>query len=121
MNAAQIGMRCGDKKAGSLTHSILSDNWYVIVLPASYGSCCGGTYLQWQEECDTADTRGRLEKYFLPKFGDRLVSGPTGAVIPTWISAARGLENALTSGRGGGSPRPERFVSRTRTVRREVR
>jgi hypothetical protein len=26
-------MRCGDKKAGSLTYSILSDNWYVIVLP----------------------------------------------------------------------------------------
>ena len=25
-------MRCGDKKAGSLTYSILSDNWYVIVL-----------------------------------------------------------------------------------------
>ena len=33
MNAAQIGMRCGDKKAGSLTYSNLSDNWYVIVLP----------------------------------------------------------------------------------------
>jgi hypothetical protein len=33
LNAAQIGMRCGDKKAGSLTYSILSDNWYVIVLP----------------------------------------------------------------------------------------
>jgi hypothetical protein len=42
LNAAQIGMRCGDKKAGSLTYSILSDNWYVIVLQASYGSCCGG-------------------------------------------------------------------------------
>ena len=47
----------------------------------------------------------------LAKVGDRLVSGLTGAVTPTWISAARGLENALTSGRGGGSPRPERFVS----------
>jgi hypothetical protein len=33
LNAAQIGMRCGDKKAGSLTYSILSDNWYVLVLP----------------------------------------------------------------------------------------
>jgi hypothetical protein len=31
--AAQIGMRCGDKKAGSLTYSIPSDNWYVIVPP----------------------------------------------------------------------------------------
>jgi hypothetical protein len=28
-----------------LTYSILSDNWYVIVLPASYGSCCGGNIL----------------------------------------------------------------------------
>src|ERR1700729_2389142 len=45
LNAAQIGMRCDDKKAGSLTYSILSDNWYVIVLPASYGSCCGGNIL----------------------------------------------------------------------------
>jgi hypothetical protein len=34
-----------------------------------------------------------------------------GAVTPTWIGAARGLEAPLTSGRGGGSPRPERFVS----------
>jgi hypothetical protein len=33
LNAAQIGMRFGDKKAGSLTYSILGDNWYVIVLP----------------------------------------------------------------------------------------
>jgi hypothetical protein len=33
LNAAQIGMRCGDKKAGSLTYSILGDNWYEIVLP----------------------------------------------------------------------------------------
>jgi hypothetical protein len=33
LNAAQLGMRCGDKKAGPLTYSILSDNWYVIVLP----------------------------------------------------------------------------------------
>jgi hypothetical protein len=29
LNAAQIGMRCGDKKAGSLTYSIPSDNWLV--------------------------------------------------------------------------------------------
>ena len=34
-----------------------------------------------------------------------------GVVTPTWIGAARGLEGVLTSGRGGGSPRPERFVS----------
>jgi hypothetical protein len=34
-----------------------------------------------------------------------------GAVTPTWIGAALGLECALTSRRGGGSPRPERCVS----------
>ena len=34
-----------------------------------------------------------------------------GVVTSTWIGAARGLEGPLTSGRGGGSPRPERFVS----------
>ena len=33
MNAAQIGTRCGDKKTDALTYSVLSDNWYVIVLP----------------------------------------------------------------------------------------
>jgi hypothetical protein len=38
-------MRCGDKKAGALTYSILSDNWYVIVLPASYSSCWGRNIL----------------------------------------------------------------------------
>jgi hypothetical protein len=27
-------MRCGDKKTDALTYSILSDNWYVIVLPS---------------------------------------------------------------------------------------
>ena len=32
MNAAQVGTRCGDKKTDALTYSILSDNWYVIVL-----------------------------------------------------------------------------------------
>ena len=37
LNAAEIGMRCGDKKAGSLTYSILSDNRYVIVLPPVEG------------------------------------------------------------------------------------
>ena len=35
----------------------------------------------------------------------------SGVVTSTWIGAARGLEGPLTSGRGGGSPRPERFVS----------
>ena len=34
-----------------------------------------------------------------------------GVVTLTWIGAARGLEGALTSGRGGGSPRPEGFLS----------
>jgi hypothetical protein len=34
-----------------------------------------------------------------------------GVVTSTWIGAARGLEGPLISGRGRGSPRPERFVS----------
>jgi len=70
LNAAQIGMRCGDKKAGSLTYSILSDNWYVIVLPASTVRVAAETYLQWLTAKNlhtAADTRGRLEKHFLPK------------------------------------------------------
>jgi hypothetical protein len=37
LDAAPIGMRCGEKKAGSLTYSILSDTWYVIVLPPVEG------------------------------------------------------------------------------------
>ena len=37
--------------------------------------------------------------------------GAEVVVTSTWIGAARGLEGPLTSGRGGGSPRPERFVS----------
>jgi hypothetical protein len=32
-------------------------------------------------------------------------------VTPSWIGAVGGLEGRLTSGRGGGSPRPERLVS----------
>ena len=44
-----------------------------------------------------------------------------GVVTPSWIGAARDLEGALTSGRGGGLPRPERFVSEARSVRRDVR
>jgi hypothetical protein len=40
---------------------------------------------------------------------DRTLSATV--VTSTWIGAARGLEGPLTSGRGGGSPRPERFVS----------
>jgi hypothetical protein len=48
--------------SGSLTYSILSDNWYVIVLPASYGSCRGGNILarrpsrtarRWRSPCST--------------------------------------------------------------------
>ena len=34
-----------------------------------------------------------------------------GVVTSTWIGAARGLEVPQISGRGGGSPSPERFVS----------
>jgi hypothetical protein len=34
-----------------------------------------------------------------------------GVVTRTWIGAARGLERTLTSDRGSGSPRLERFIS----------
>jgi hypothetical protein len=40
-------------------------------------------------------------------------------VTSTWIGAARGLEGPLTSGRSGGSPRPESFVSQD--AKREAR
>ena len=46
-----------------------------------------------------------------PKWAITSTMSWAGVVTPTWIGAARGLEGALTSGRGGGSPRPERFVS----------
>jgi hypothetical protein len=34
-----------------------------------------------------ADTRGRLEKHFLPKFGDRLVSGLTKSDLDGWLAS----------------------------------
>jgi hypothetical protein len=34
-----------------------------------------------------ADTEGRLEKHFLPKFGDRLVSGLTKSDLDGWLAS----------------------------------
>jgi hypothetical protein len=53
LNAAQIGMRCGDKKVDSLMYSIPSDIWYVIVLPGRWcraiaGDRCCSTSLAWR-------------------------------------------------------------------------
>ena len=47
LNAAQIGMRCGDKKAGSLTYSILSDNWYVRHCQSKFYTACPRTRAGW--------------------------------------------------------------------------
>jgi integrase len=48
------------------------------------------TYLQWltaKNPRTAADTRGRLEKHFLPKFGDRLVSGLTKSGLDGWLAS----------------------------------
>ena len=48
------------------------------------------TYLQWLTAKNlrtAADTRGRLEKHFLPKFGDRLVSGLTKSDLDGWLAS----------------------------------
>jgi integrase len=48
------------------------------------------TYLQWltaKNPRTAADTRGRLEKHFLPKFGDRLVSSLTKSSLDAWLAS----------------------------------
>ena len=48
------------------------------------------TYLQWLTAKNlrtAADTRGRLEKHFLPRFGDRLVSSMTKSGLDGWLAA----------------------------------
>src|SRR5580704_1996927 len=54
--------------------------------------------------------RASIQRPFMRRTNTRLMSRG-GVVTSTWIGAARGLEGPLISGRGGGSPRPERFVS----------
>jgi integrase len=59
------------------------------------------TYLKWLEAKNArtaADTRGRLEKHFLPKFGSKLVSALTKTMLDGWVA---GLVVA--------SPDPERL------------
>jgi integrase len=48
------------------------------------------TYLRWltaKNARTAADTSGRLEKHFLPKFGDRLVSSLTKTILDTWLGS----------------------------------
>jgi integrase len=48
------------------------------------------TYLQWlnaKNARTAADTSGRLEKHFLPKFGDRLISGLTKTILDVWLGS----------------------------------
>lgn len=47
------------------------------------------TYLQWltaKNPRTAADTRGRLEKHFLPKFGNKLVSSLTKTMLDGWLT-----------------------------------
>lgn len=48
------------------------------------------TYLQWlaaKNVRTAADTRGRLEKHFLPRFGAKLVSTLTKTVLDGWLAS----------------------------------
>jgi integrase len=48
------------------------------------------TYLEWltaKNRRTAADTRGRLEKHFLPKFGDRLVGSLTKSALDGWLAS----------------------------------
>lgn len=52
------------------------------------------TYLAWLEAKNprtAADTRGRLEKHFLPKFGAKLVSSLTKTMLDGWLSGLVGV------------------------------
>jgi integrase len=48
------------------------------------------TYLQWltaKNPSTAADTKGRLNKHFLPKFGDRLITNLTKTMLDGWLAA----------------------------------
>jgi len=48
------------------------------------------TYLEWlvaKNPRTAADTRGRLNKHFLPKFGDRLVTSLTKTMLDGWLAS----------------------------------
>ena len=56
-------------------------------------SVAAETYLKWltaKNPRTAADTRGRLEKHFLPKFGKRLVSSLTKTMLDSWLSTMIG-------------------------------
>lgn len=48
------------------------------------------TYLEWlaaKNPTTASDTRGRLEKHFLPKFGSKLVSSLTKTSLDSWLAS----------------------------------
>jgi len=48
------------------------------------------TYLEWltaKNRRTAADTRGRLNRYFLPSFGDRLITNLTKTVLDRWLAS----------------------------------
>ena len=48
------------------------------------------TYLKWltaKNPRTAADTRGRLEKHFLPRFGGKLVSSLTKTLLDGWLAS----------------------------------
>src|ERR1035437_3519485 len=48
------------------------------------------TYLDWltaKNRRTAADTKGRLNRYFLPKFGDRLITSLTKTMLDRWLAS----------------------------------
>jgi hypothetical protein len=48
------------------------------------------TYLQWlsaKSPRTAADTRGRLNKHFLPRFGGRLITSLTKTMLDGWLAS----------------------------------
>jgi NAD(P)-dependent dehydrogenase (short-subunit alcohol dehydrogenase family) len=63
---------------------------YGMMRPSRCSSTTPASYLQWliaKNLRTAADTESRLEKHFLPKFGDRLVSGLTKSDLDGWLAS----------------------------------
>jgi hypothetical protein len=88
LNAAQIGTRCGDKKTDALTYSILSDNWYVIVLPPVEEEI--RRVIRNERAKDAADRSVRL--------GPRTRAGVTPSARPATSPSICGNEATARSG-----------------------
>jgi hypothetical protein len=88
------------------------------------------TYLDWltaKNPRTAADTRGRLNRHFLPKFGDLLVASLTKTMLDKWLASMvaksddperirRSKDSAnrvLSIGEGVAKPCDARSVART--------